>query len=163
LILIAVTGFVFLNLKEKSINSQEKFLNDQDILQAQETLLTFFFLLQEKKYEEAKNFLGNFEFWQTLREWNPDIDPQNYTQLIQAGCEENGLVCLKIKKIIQAKQIDAKKFNFTVQFENTDGSLFETNACCSKVIDNPTQTDFDYIVQKQFYDFKIITAPLLLP
>jgi hypothetical protein len=173
-ILIAFSFYLFLNLNKKSPLSSlsslteeeismDKVSTDQDFLQAKETLITYFVFLQKKEYEKAVFFQGNPYVWESLRGWNPTIDPQNYTALLKAGCEGNGLQCLAIKEVKQVQQISSNEFRFTVQFINIDGDLFEMGPCCGEQSTQPARTEFNYVVKKEEDGFKVTTSPIYVP
>jgi hypothetical protein len=92
--------------------------------QASKTLVTFFDLLYNKKYEQATKLFGGG--YGVVINWNSDVDPDDYPALLMKGCEWNGFVCsLRIGKIIEAKQISPMEYHFIVEFIKDDGSLYQ--------------------------------------
>lgn len=137
-------------------------INIDDIVVAQDVLIKYFDLLNSKEYDEAIKYHGSG--YSVLEYWNPNTDVNDYASLLKHGCESNGLRCLKIKNVISRQQISSTEFNFVVQFENNDGSLFEQGPCCGATEEQmPTKTDFGYKVKKIDDLFLVMTGPIYTP
>ncbi|UCG25948.1 MAG: hypothetical protein JSW55_08185 [Chloroflexota bacterium] len=92
---------------------------------AQEALRRYFALLSEGKYADAVDLHGGG--YGALRGWNPTADPDDLAGLLESGCKVNGLVCRPVKTISPMGAGSPTVFEFAVQFENPDGSLFVLN------------------------------------
>ena len=90
-----------------------------------DTLIRYFSLLSEGQYPDAVELYGGG--YEILTEWNPIDDPDNLAGLLEKGCTVNGLLCLPVKTITPMGTNSANTFEFAVQFENPDGSLFILN------------------------------------
>lgn len=99
-----------------------KSASSDDLSGARKALVSYFDLLSAKNYTEAKAYHGSG--YEILRQWNPDVDPNDHETLLKQGCEENGWVCSSIKNIVGQKQISPSEFEFVVQFDNPLGSTF---------------------------------------
>jgi len=130
--------------------------------QAELTLVHYFDLLNNKEYTKATIYNGHG--YETLQNWNPDLNPTNYPELIKYGCENNGWQCLKIRQIISKEKINPNEFKFVVQFLNNDNTLFERGPCCgSTEVEMPTENKFEFIVKIIDGIFKIATSPVYIP
>jgi hypothetical protein len=133
-----------------------------NLLMAKEALITYFSLLNEKKYSEAVKYHGSG--YDYLWDWNPTIDRNNYSQLLKMGCEENGLKCLKIRNILEQQQVSPSEFKFIVQFSENDGTLFKRGSCCGSTEEQqPTETDFEFVVRKKGENYLVVTQPVYVP
>lgn len=92
---------------------------------AQEALVRYFSLLSMGEYADAVELHG--AGYEALRDWNPTADPGDLAGLLEQGCTVNGLVCRPLKTISLQGTSAPGAFEFTVQFENPDGSLFVLN------------------------------------
>ena len=79
-------------------------------------------LLHARRYAEAVNLYGGS--YDILRDWNPDIDPNDYTALLESGCSINGLMCLDVVTILLKEAVSPHEFKIVVEFMNEDCSLF---------------------------------------
>ncbi len=131
-----------------------------NIKAAKAVLITYFDLLSTtKEYAEATKYHGSG--YEILRTWNPN---NNHAELLKQGCEVDGLKCLKIKEITSQEQLSPTKFIFGVQFANEDGTTFEKEPCCGATEkQQPPQTNFPYVVEKEGYRYLVRTAPLYMP
>jgi hypothetical protein len=133
-----------------------------NLLMAKEALITYFSLLNEKKYSEAVKYHGSG--YDYLWDWNPTIDRNNYSQLLKMGCEENGLKCLKIRNILEQQQASPSEFKFIVQFSENDGTLFKRSPCCGSIGEQqPTETDFEFVVRQKGENYLVVTQPVFVP
>jgi len=129
---------------------------------ARQVLTDFFKHLNQAEYDQATALYGGD--YVTLREWNPEMDPQNYLGLWENGCQLNGLQCMEIRSAtLKEKYLDI--YVFTVEFNNPDGTLFEQGPCCGAVeSDQPPVSKFDYRVQKSVEGkFLVLDQPVYLP
>jgi len=105
----------------------DKAQNEQS--KAETAMHSFLDALVNRDYSTAVQFYGGD--YEELVQWNPDVIPTDYQSLWQRGCEQNGLVCLKLKDVIKVEKNNSL-FIFTVTFETTDGKVFETSGCCGQ-------------------------------
>ena len=156
--LIAVLVLITRIKNASSINEWQVDPFKTDMEMSRATLITFFDRLSEKRYTEATKYSG-FGY-DILEEWNPNVEKTDHALLMKYGCEINGLQCLKIRKVLTQQQVSPAEFEFTVQFTNDDGSLFERGPCCGADNEEPIQTDFTYIVKKIGDNFLVLTSPV---
>ena len=125
-------------------------------------LLTYFTLLHDKNYTEAITYHGSgYEY---LQGWNPNVNKNDYVKLLENGCTENGLHCLKVSSILEEKIVSPTEYTFKIQFSNEDGTIFKRGPCCGATEkEMPTQTNFDYTVRKIDLNFKVTTQPVYTP
>lgn len=141
-------------------NNQEN--QSGNIELAREALISYFDLLNRKQYNEATKYHGSG--YDYLRDWNPNLDKNDYAGMLKNGCEINGLQCLKIKDILEQEQISPVEFKFIVQFENDDGTLFKRGPCCGATEEQmPTQADFEYAVKLVDGNYLVISQPVYVP
>lgn len=97
----------------------------QGIDYARDALRAYFGALYGGRYADAVALYGGS--YDILAGWNPDVAPRDRAQLFKNGCTQNGLQCLRLKKIVEERAVSSTKFRFVVQFLNDDGALFK---CC---------------------------------
>ena len=137
-----------------------------DLASARKVLVSYFDLLSAKNYTEAKAYHGSG--YEILRQWNPDIGPNDYETLLRHGCEENGWICISIKNIVEQKQTSPSEFEFVVQFSEPHGStdvgdVFALGPCCDEADSGERTTDFTFRVVKTGTRFVVTTAPAYTP
>ncbi len=114
--------------------------------EAQETLLAYFAELHAGEYDAAASRYGGD--LAVLSEWNPAIDAADKSALLKAACTRQ-LVCLPVRSIISADQIDTSTYSFSVEYSNPDGSLFTLGPCCGATeTEMPPVSEFDCTVKK---------------
>jgi hypothetical protein len=136
---------------------------DQALNDAQSTLVTFFDLLSKKEYARAAEFYGGSFYM--LRNSNPPVDPKDYATLFQHACEINGLQCLQIKQVVNRDVISQFRFEFEVEFELPDGSLFVLGPCCGgNETDQPPKSRFKYPVVLDCHNrYFVMELPVYVP
>ena len=97
-------------------------------LQAQAALTDYFQSLNQGKYEQAVELYGGS--YDELAYFNPMIDPDERVDLLKAGCEFNGFMCLPVLSSVLVHVENQHEFTFDVEFSNPDGSLFVLGPCC---------------------------------
>jgi hypothetical protein len=114
---------------------------------ARAVLVAFFDALNGGWYAEAAaQYGGGYE---ELIDMNPDVDLNDHAALLERACTINGFQCLKVKEIVQQVQDFPDTYTFTIEFMNTDGSLFVLGACCgASETDMPPQSRFDVVVRR---------------
>lgn len=136
--------------------------SSDDLVEAREILATFFEVLNSGRYAEAVQIYGGD--YETLRDWNPGTAPDDYPKLLENGCEGNGLQCLKVRNVVREEQVSPTEFRFVVEFSNEDGTLFKQGPCCgASETEQPTKTQFDYIVMKSGDKFLVRGLPVYVP
>ena len=137
--------------------------NPEDVDAVRQTLEQYFAFLVNGQYDQAVNLYGGSYEW--LIPNNPDIDPANKAALFEAGCRHNGLVCsLTIKDIVSAEQLSPEQIRFTVEFQNSDGSLFILGPCCGATEEEmPPVSQFNYLVQKVDGAWLVMDLPVYVP
>lgn len=128
---------------------------------ARDTLVRYFTLLNEGNYGNAVDLYGGG--FEVLRDWNPTADPDDLAGLLESGCTVNGLRCLPIKEIMPLETNDPNTFDFAVQFENPDGSLFVLNPGGDWPNGTTPQSLFEYTVVKTGDDFVVQDLPVYVP
>jgi hypothetical protein len=118
---------------------------DSRLPEAQRALTSFFNYLHDGHYTEAEALYGGtHEF---MRDWNPDIPPDDLPQLMRRACQQNGIMCLKPMAVFPQGKQEQSTYSFTVQFANDDGSLFVRRPCCgASTTDEPPQSEFEFEV-----------------
>lgn len=115
----------------------------EDPAAAEDALLAFFDRLHRGEYAAAAELFGGS--YETLIGWNPEIDPQDHAALLENGCTINGVQCLNpLSVTLQTSSPQA--YEFLVEFEEDDGSLFTVGPCCGADESTPPQTQFTYTV-----------------
>lgn len=96
--------------------------------QARAAAVDFYDALYQGLFDQAVQYYGGpFE---VLEGYNPLIDPKDKANLLQNGCQANGLMCLRILDINLIDENDSHEFVYEVSFANPDGSLFVLGPCC---------------------------------
>lgn len=128
------------------------FYKQRDIVSARQTLISFFTLLNEKQYTSASEIYGgDADELQTFGIIGSDGKTLKTTaDLLENGCN-NVLKCLKIRKVLDENIISATGFEFTVEFSNDDGGIYELDS---------VKTNFKYDVEKISGKFLVKTMPI---
>jgi hypothetical protein len=84
--------------------------------------------LNQGLYERAVALYGGS--YEELAYFNPTIDPDDKAELLRAGCEFNGFMCLAILSSELVQVDNQQEFFFELEFANPDGSLFVLGPCC---------------------------------
>ncbi len=130
--------------------------------EAQEILTTFFQLLNSKDYAAGDILYGGS--YETMQNWNPDIDPSDHLTLWTKACEQNGLRCL-LARTVTFKEIQGDTYLFQVEFSNPDGSLFVLGPCCGATeTEMPPVSQFEYKVARDANGkFLVMDMPPYVP
>jgi hypothetical protein len=111
------------------------------LTQAEKMVLDYFSALNQADYAKAVDLYGGP--YEILQGYNPTLDPEDHTALLQAGCEFNGLMCLPVREVLSVQTSDNKEFIFDVEFANPDGSAFVLGPCCGETEETmPPQSVF---------------------
>jgi hypothetical protein len=127
---------------------------------AEEALIRFFFLLNQGKYAEATALYGGE--YEMLMNFNPTSDPADHAHLLEMGCTVNGLQCLPARSIQPTAEC-SNPFEFSVQFENPDGSLFIQNPGGDWSESTLPRSTFQYTVIKTEDGFFVQELPVYVP
>lgn len=125
-----------------------------DAAAAQDALTRYFSLLHEGNYAEAAKLYGGD--YNTLVEWNPDVDPNDHAGLFERGCTINGLQCLPIKTVGAREDAAPGIFEFYVQFEDPSGGVFVLESA-------PGESTFKFTVVKTEGGFFVQELPVYVP
>jgi len=96
--------------------------------QAKIDLINFYVYLNHGKYDQANSLFGGS--YEMLQGWNPDLDPEDYSNLLKRGCEQNGLQCLQLFSADLSDRPTEYEFIYKVTFRNPDNSQFVLGPCC---------------------------------
>ncbi len=114
---------------------------------AHSALEDFFALLHNGQYAEAVLLYGGP--YDTMRDHNPSMPPNDLADLMRNACEINGASCLTARSITLEESPSDGEFHFLVEFQNEDGSPFVRGPCCgASAADQPPQSVFPYIVTR---------------
>jgi hypothetical protein len=126
---------------------------------ALQTLLTFFDLLHTGEYEQASKLYGGS--YEMLMESNPTLHPKDHITLLKHACEINGLMCLRVHDAVLQEQTVPYEFQFIVEFEYDDGTIFVLGPCCgASETDNPPVQQFAYTVKRFNDQFRVMELPI---
>jgi hypothetical protein len=133
-----------------------------DAEQAQNALSSFFAELNAGRYDAVPHwYAGSYE---TLIEFNPEVNPDDQASLWQNGCQINGLQCLTVRTATFNELSSKGEFIFTVEFNTQDSNLFVLEACCGENPTNPPQFQFEYrVVKGSDGVFRVLDMPVYLP
>lgn len=110
--------------------------------QARSTLVDFYDRLNQGDYDLATGLYGGS--YEVLQGYNPGIDPGEKANLLEAGCQFNGLMCLPVMDVTLIEENEPREFVYTVAFTNPDGSQFVLGPCCGATEEEmPPVTLFD--------------------
>jgi hypothetical protein len=106
----------------------------------------------------AKLYGGDDSLLQT---WNPDLS-NNLPGLLKRACTQNGLMCLLPRSITyQGLNIEGA-YQFNVEFNNTDGSLFHQGPCCRET-SGAKVSEFIFRVVKAESGYQAMDLPPYVP
>jgi hypothetical protein len=119
---------------------------------AQATLEQFLDPMRRGDYQGAAALYGSS--YETLRDWNPGIAPDDRAALLESGCRVNGLRCLAPASIRQSSTDPTGIFTFTVTFVEADGRPFVI-----AIPGTPKVSEFPFTVVKTRNGFLVNTLP----
>ena len=134
-----------------------------DRVRAEEALFAFFNRLYAGEYVQAAELYGGS--YEVLSDNNPEVEPRDHASLFRNACTINGYQCLQIKSVELQKQLAAGSYQFLVEFQNADGSLFVLGPCCGgDATQTPPQSQFTYTVRKDVEGrFAVQELPVYIP
>lgn len=146
----------------------ESDINDtiqDDSIQAQETLISFFAYLSNQDFENALTLFELNEadnIWERLKDFSLPEDRNDKEKILQNYCQAIG-TCLPAN-VIQIQKEDNDTYNLLVQFQNPDTSIFVLGPCCGATEEEmPSQDKFEFKVKKINGTFKVATPPIYRP
>ncbi len=144
------------------INSPEPTSLPSTAGEAQQMLIKFFSLLNEKKYAEADSLYGGS--YVQLWDYNPDVDQSDHARLLANACEINGYKCLLVRTAT-FKNLAGDAYIFQIEFTNPDGSLFVRGPCCgANETEMPPVSQFEYnVTRKTSGQFVVMDLPPYVP
>ena len=136
--------------------------SSSEVIQAADTLATFFRLLNEKNYAAVVPLYGGE--CESLQVFNPEIDPNDPIALWTWACENKLLQCLEVRSAELIHE-EGDTYVFQVEFSNPDGSLFVLGPCCgANETEMPPVSQFEYTVMKNAEGkFVVINLPPYVP
>jgi predicted small lipoprotein YifL len=130
---------------------------------AQKALVEFFRLLHDGDYQGAADmYAGSYEW---LIEINPDLPADAHARLLEQGCQFNGLMCLEVLNAEPVLMFSSTAYQFKVEFQLEDGSLFVLGPCCgADETEMPPVSTFQYRVQQvEDGSWKVMDMPQYVP
>lgn len=127
---------------------------------ARDALRAYFGALSAGRYADAAKLYGGE--YEVLAGWNPDVAPTDEATLFERGCEQNGLQCLRLKRIVSERALSPSEFAFTVEFLNADGALFTRGPCCGATT-GKTTSQFAFTVKKAGGAYLVQDLPVYVP
>lgn len=97
-----------------------------------------------------------------IQTWNPDIK-DNLPALLERACKQNGLVCLLPRSIRYHGPDSRTGYQFLVEFNNPDGSLFTQGPCCGDDSGVPGITRFVFAVVPLNDNWQVMDLPPYVP
>ena len=115
-----------------------------EVDEAQQILQDYLMALNSGDYTlAAKLYSGDIS---VLQSWNPDIR-DDLPALLDRACTQNGLQCL-VPRLITYRAPDSDGgYNFYVEFNNNDQTLFQQGPCCGETSGAPISM-FPFLVEK---------------
>ena len=135
-----------------------------DLDHARQTLIDFFSLLSNGEYAEAVGRQAyDAEFYESARQNNPAVDPEDSVALMEATCTYQ-FRCLEILQVVSGEQLSDREFMFVVEFANPGGTLFVLGPCCgADETEMPPVSQFQYTVEKVGSEFLVHGGPVYVP
>lgn len=152
--MLAIVAFgTFAYFSSPWISPQERLaefvrLNKLDTT-AQDALTQFFAALHDKRYAEAVEMYGGD--YDTLRDWNPSVDPNDYAELWRNGCEMNGLNCLAVNATEVGGRSPDGSYVINAWFTEANGNGFS-------ILENKGGGENEVPSRRNVFRFKIIKS-----
>ena len=148
-------------LTSKSPTATPRSPTPSDLERAREALTSYFSLLHAGRYSEAIQYYGGT--YDILRDWNPDVDKDDYVTLFKRGCTANGLKCLRMRAIAREEEVGPTEFRFIVEFMYEGGTLFVRGPCCATETEMLPESQFAFTVKKVDNRFLVQELPVYVP
>jgi len=130
-----------------------------DVDEARQVLQDYLMALNSGDYNlAAKLYSGDISL---LQSWNPDIG-DNLPALLERACTQNALQCL-VPRLITYRAPDSDGgYNFYVEFNNDDQTLFQQGPCCGETSGAPVSM-FPFLVEKSASGLLVTDLPPYVP
>jgi hypothetical protein len=113
---------------------------------AEGALINFHTFLNQEDYNKAAELYGGS--YEVLLGYNPTLSENDKADLLMAGCEFNGFMCLEILSAELIDVNDQGEYVYEVKFENPDGSELVLGPCCGATEEEmPPKSSFTVRVQ----------------
>jgi hypothetical protein len=133
--------------------------NPDGLLEAQKMLADFLAALQSGDYTlAAKQYAGDTS---VLAGWNPDIK-DDLPKWLERACTQNGLKCLLPRTVIYRGPDVRDGYQFLVEFNNPDNTLFQQGPCCGET-SGSTSSTFIFSVVTSPDGWKVMDLPPYVP
>jgi hypothetical protein len=126
---------------------------------AEKALTGFLTALNAGDYPLAAKLYGGDT--SELRSWNPDIQG-DLSAWLERGCMQNGLRCLAPRSVTYCGPDVRGGYQFTVELDNPDGTLFRRGPCCGEAT-GPRQSRFFFEVLKNGQGWQVMELPPYVP
>jgi hypothetical protein len=130
-----------------------------DVDEARQVLQDYLMALNSGDFVLAAELYGGDT--SLLQSWNPDIG-DDLPALLERACTQNGLRCL-VPRLITYRAPDSDGgYNFYVEFNNDDGTLFQQGPCCGETSGTPVSM-FPFLVEKSARGLVVTDLPPYVP
>jgi len=125
---------------------------------SRQALLAYFAALRTGRYAEVADLFGGD--YEVLLGYNPEIDARSHAALLKAACTVNGFAChLEPRNIVEVR-VSEVEVQFTVEFQNPDGSTFELPCVEPGPSDCPPRTQLDFTVRLEDGHYRVLELPV---
>src|SRR6185503_2826684 len=127
--------------------------------EARQVLEDYLMALNSGDYvQAAKLYSGDISL---LHSWNPEVG-DDLPALLERACTQNGLQCL-VPRLITYRAPDSDGgYNFYVEFNNHDQTLFQLGPCCGETNGRPVSM-FPFLVEKSASSLLVTDLPPYVP
>lgn len=130
-----------------------------DVHEARQVLQDYLVALNSGDYILAAKLYGGDV--SSLQSWNPDVG-DDLPLLLERACEQNGLQCL-VPRLITYRAPDSDGgYNFYVEFNNDDQTLFQRGPCCGET-NGILVSMFPFLVEKSAGGLLVTDLPPYVP
>ena len=132
---------------------------EAEVYEAQRVLQDYLLALNSGDYvQAAKLYSGDVSL---LQSWNPDVG-EDLPALFERACTQNGLQCLAPRLITYRAPDSDGGYNFYVEFNNRDQTLFQRGPCCGETSSIPVSV-FPFLVEKSAGGLLVTDLPPYIP
>ena len=119
---------------------------DAELASARSLLVAYLNDFADGSYAKVAPYLSDGS-WSVLRSWNPSLAASDSLRLMEAGCRDNGLQCLRVRTVEIGEHVGDGEFRIPVTFTDRDGTQFVRGPCCgATVAEDPPDSVFTYTV-----------------
>lgn len=142
---------------------QALFPESNESREAENTLIRFFTFLSEEQFEEASALYSSDESdWEELIIYTTEGEKNDKAKILENYCSATQ-TCLRAE-VLKITTESEGEYSLLVQFRNTDESVFVADPCCGATAEEmPSQSRFEYTVQKVGSRFEVATPPVYRP